>query len=58
MNYPEKLKKGDLIGICAPSGGITKPHKILRLNPAIETLKEFGYKVIETEQEKMPKKVQ
>ncbi len=48
MDYPEKLKKGDLIGICAPSGGITKPNKILRLNPAIETLREFGYKVIET----------
>ena len=23
MNFPENLKKGDTIGICAPSGGIT-----------------------------------
>ncbi len=48
MNYPENLKKGDTIGICAPSGGITKPHKIRRLEPAIETLKSMGYEVIET----------
>ena len=26
MNYPENLKKGDTIGICAPSGGITKEN--------------------------------
>lgn len=48
MNYPENLKKGDTIGICAPSGGITKPEKIERLNQAIEQLKSIGYKVIET----------
>ncbi len=28
MKQPESLKKGDTIGICAPSGGITKPEKI------------------------------
>ena len=49
MNYPENLKKGDTIGICAPSGGIIKPHKVARLNCAIETLQNLGYKVIETE---------
>ena len=48
MNYPENLKKGDTIGICAPSGGIVKPEKIVRLNPAIKTLEKMGYKVIET----------
>lgn len=48
MNYPENLKKGDTIGICAPSGGITKPEKIARLNQAIEQLKSMGYKVVET----------
>ncbi len=48
MNYPEYLKKGDYIGICAPSSGITEPHKIERLNFAIETLESMGYKVIET----------
>ena len=31
MNYPEPLKKGDTIGICAPSSGITEIHKIKRL---------------------------
>lgn len=49
MNYPENFKKGDTIGICAPSGGIIKPHKVARLNCAIETLQNLGYKVIETE---------
>ena len=49
MNYPENLKKGDTIGICAPSGGIIKLHKVARLNCAIETLQNLGYKVIETE---------
>ena len=28
MKYPEKLKKGDIIGICAPSGGITNENSI------------------------------
>ena len=28
MNYPEKLKIGDTIGICAPSDGISEPEKI------------------------------
>lgn len=49
MNYPEKLKKGDTIGICAPSAGVAKPEKIIRLEPAIKQLKDLGYKVIETD---------
>ena len=48
MNYPEKLKLGDTIGICAPSGGIVEPEKIERLEKAINNLKTMGYKVIET----------
>ena len=28
MNYPENLKKGDTIGICAPSGGISEEDAI------------------------------
>ena len=49
MNYPENLKLGDTIGICAPSDGIAKPEKQLRLDAAINALKNIGYKVIETE---------
>lgn len=49
MNYPENLKKGDTIGICAPSGGIAEPEKIIRLDLAIKTLENMGYKVIETD---------
>ena len=48
MNYPEKLKIGDTIGICAPSAGIVKPEKIEKLDLAIKTLENMGFKVIET----------
>ena len=48
MRYPEKLKIGDTIGICAPSAGITDEKKLKRLDAAIGQLKELGYKVIET----------
>lgn len=49
MNYPENLKKGDTIGICAPSGGITKKAGIKRLEAAEKQLQEMGYRIIETE---------
>lgn len=48
MNYPENLKIGDTIGICAPSAGIIKPEKIEKLNLAIKSLENMGYQVIET----------
>ena len=35
MNYPENLKIGDTIGICAPSDGIVKPEKQIKLDAAI-----------------------
>lgn len=49
MNYPENLKLGDTIGICAPSAGIVKPEKIEKLDFAVKALENMGYKVIETE---------
>ena len=49
MNYPENLKKGDTIGICAPSGGISKEDGIKKLELAEKQLQEMGYKIIETE---------
>ncbi len=48
MRYPESLKIGDTIGICAPSGGIVEPEKIRKLETAIKNLGNMGYKVIET----------
>lgn len=48
MNYPENLKIGDTIGICAPSEGISKPEKQEKLEKAEKHLQELGYKVIET----------
>lgn len=47
MKYPESLKIGDTIGICAPSCGI-EPDKYEKLDKAEEALREMGYKVIET----------
>lgn len=48
MRYPENLKIGDTIGICAPSDGIVEEIKIARLDLAIKNLKKLGYQVIET----------
>lgn len=48
MRYPESLKIGDTIGICAPSSGVVEPDKLERLDKAIKNLEKMGYKVIET----------
>lgn len=48
MRYPEFLKKGDAIGICAPSCGIVDPTKIQKLDLAEKALEEMGYNIIET----------
>lgn len=49
MRYPENLKIGDTIGICAPSDGIVDEFKIARLERAIKNLELLRFKVIETE---------
>ena len=48
MNYPDNLKIGDTIGICAPSEGITDIEKIKKLEFAEKQLKELGYNILET----------
>jgi muramoyltetrapeptide carboxypeptidase LdcA involved in peptidoglycan recycling len=47
MIYPDRLQKGDVIGVCAPSCGL-KPRHIERLNTAIKHVEDLGYRVIET----------
>ncbi len=47
MIYPEFLKKGDLIGICAPSAGVG--HKLDQYNASMEVLRKEGYRILETE---------
>ncbi len=47
MIYPEFLKEGDTIGICAPSFGVG--HKLEWFDLSIETLYEAGFEVVETE---------
>ena len=48
MIYPKFISKGDLIGISAPSDGITDIGKVKRLDYALKNLGDKGYKVIET----------
>ena len=48
MNYPENLKVGDTIGICAPSDGISDIEAIKKLEKAENALKQLGYNVLET----------
>ena len=45
MRYPENLKIGDTIGICAPSAGIAESEKIEKLEAAEKQLKEMGYNI-------------
>ena len=47
MIYPKFLKKGDLIGISAPSAGVG--HKLDLYNTSLETLQKEGYRILETE---------
>lgn len=46
MTYPDFLKKGDTIGVCAPSYGVVKEPYISRFNNAIKTFEKLGFKVI------------
>jgi muramoyltetrapeptide carboxypeptidase LdcA involved in peptidoglycan recycling len=48
MKYPEFLKQGDTIGICALSCGIVEEDDIKRLDEAKDNLINMGYKVLET----------
>ncbi|HBR31427.1 MAG TPA: LD-carboxypeptidase [Clostridiales bacterium] len=48
MKYPQLLKKGDTIGICAPSTGAPGEVLSTRLDNAISNIKALGYNVIET----------
>ncbi len=48
MKYPAFLKKGDGIGITAPSDGNRKEMDFLRLDLAEQTMREMGYRVAET----------
>ena len=48
MRYPKALKKGDYIGVTAPSAGIIEELKIKRLENAEKNLREKGFNYIET----------
>ncbi len=46
MKYPKLLEKGNTIGICAPSSGVTEPL-FNRLDKAIQNVELLGYKCSE-----------
>ena len=48
MKYPKLLQKGDTIGVCAPSSGVSGETLSVRLDNAIRNIKALGYDVIET----------
>lgn len=48
MIYPDFIKKGDTIGITAPSDGNSKETDFTRLNNGKTQLEKQGYKIIET----------
>lgn len=49
MNIPDFIKKGDIIGVTAPSAGFTEQIDLTKLESAKFSLSEKGYEVIETD---------
>ena len=49
MRYPRNLKKGDIIGVTAPSAGIIKEVDLKRLDNVKVNFEKNGYKYIETD---------
>ena len=47
MKYAKLLQAGDTVGVCAPSSGV-KESLLPRLNKAFLSVRELGYKTIET----------
>lgn len=48
MRYPEFLKKGDKIGVTAPSDGNKKETDFIRLDNGKDKLERLGFPVVET----------
>ena len=45
MIFPKHIEKGDIIGVCAPSGGVTEDIKIKRTKNGALNLRNAGYEV-------------
>ena len=48
MRYPQKLEKGDYIGVTAISSGINNEKDLLRFENARKNIENLGYKVAYT----------
>ena len=48
MIYPKFIKENDIIGITAPSDGVTAESKLRRLDNAIKNFEQLGFNIKET----------
>lgn len=49
MKYPKFIKKGDYIGVTAPSKGLVEEEKLKEYDNSIKNIKNMGYNFIETD---------
>lgn len=49
MIYPKSLKENDIIGITAPSAGLTRENDDLKIDNAEKNIKDLGYRYLETD---------
>ena len=49
MIFPDYIKKGDIIGVTAPSSGVVDELKIKRFQNGVSNLKKEGYEVVFTD---------
>ena len=49
MIYPKDIEKNCIIGVTAPSAGLTKEIDFLKIDNVKNNLKKLGYRYIETE---------
>ena len=48
MIYPKSLKENDIIGVTAPSAGLTRENDDLKIDNAEKNIKKLGYRYFET----------
>ena len=48
MKYPRPIRKGDILGVTAPSSGVTDPLDLVRMQHGVDALVARGYAVLQT----------
>ena len=49
MIYPKSLKENDIIGVTAPSAGLTRENDDLKIENAEKNIKKLGFRYLETD---------